>query len=88
MTEGDTNPEPQVFELLRATRKERGYHSLKSLAVASRLSWGHIGQLENGRTTLSWPVCVVLALALGLDPDELWAAKPPVVVYECRKNAA
>lgn len=80
--------EPQVFEFLRDTRKDKGFHSYRSLADASRLSWGHIGQVENGRTPLTWPVCAALALALEISAEELWAARPTAVLYPSRTAAA
>lgn len=80
--------EPQVFEFLRNARRAKGFHSYRALAEASRLSWGHIGQIENGRTQLTWPACAALALALEISPHELWDARPSVVLYPSRTAAA
>lgn len=88
MHNNDPGAEPQVFEFLRATRKAKGFHSYKSLAQASHLSWGHIGQIENGRVPLTWLTCAALALALEISADDLWAARPPAVLYPSRADRA
>lgn len=70
----------QPFEVLRAARVRAGY-TQESLARAIRVTSGYISQIELGRAGMRPPTCVAIARELGIDPDELWNARPTVVPY-------
>jgi transcriptional regulator with XRE-family HTH domain len=66
-----SEPDELLGEVIRARRRDELGLSQEGLAAAASLSRGHVGRIERGATSLSFPTLVKLAAALGLTPADL-----------------
>ncbi len=66
-----SEPDKLLGEVIRVRRRDELGLSQEGLAAAASLSRGHVGRIERGATSLSFPTLVRLSAALGLTPADL-----------------
>lgn len=66
-----SNPDEVLGEVIRHRRRDELGLSQEGFALAASISRGHVGRIERGAASLTFPMLVRVADALGLKTSEL-----------------